>query len=79
MNTELLFWLGGFAVTIGGALITTVWAMLNGKIDGQKREIEQIRERIGDLYYKLEKARERTDDHRYEMTKMVYERTERHG
>lgn len=73
MKDNLLLWIGGFCVTSGGALIATVWAMLNAKIDGHRRETEILRERIADLYAKLEKARERSDDHRYEMAKMVYE------
>lgn len=77
MNTEVLVWVGGFAVTSGGALIGTVWAMLNAKIDERKRENEQIRERIADLYRKLEVQRERVDDHRLELTTKLYERTEK--
>lgn len=75
MSTEVLFWLAGFCVTSGGALIATVWAMLNSKIDGHKREIEQLRERIADLYRKLELQRERTDAHHLDITKALYERT----
>lgn len=74
MSGDLLVWIGGFCVTSGGALIATVWAMLNSKIDGQKRECELLRERIADLYAKLEKARERSDEHRFEMLKSFYER-----
>lgn len=72
MSTDLLIWIGGFAVTSGGALIGTVWAMLNAKIDSHRKETEILRERIADLYAKLEKARERSDDHRYEIVKLVY-------
>lgn len=75
MSNELLFWIAGFCVTSGGALIATVWAMLNSKIDSQKREIEQVRERIADLYRKLELQRERTDGNHLEITKAMYERT----
>lgn len=75
MNQTLLIWIAGFVVTSGGALIATVWAMLNAKIDGQKRDNEQVRERIADLYRKLEIHRERTDDHRLELTRQIYERT----
>jgi len=50
MTGDLAMWIIGFAITSGGALIGTVWAMLNAKIDTQKREIDQVRERIADLY-----------------------------
>lgn len=76
MSGELLVWIGGFCVTSGGALIATVWAMLNAKIDEQRRECALLRERIADLYAKLEKARERSDEHRFEMLKYVYDRDE---
>lgn len=79
MNTELLVWIGGFVVTSGGALIGTIWAMLNAKIAEQKRECALLRERIADLYQKLERNRERTDEHRFEMLKHVYERTGKNG
>jgi uncharacterized coiled-coil protein SlyX len=74
MSQELMLWLGGFCVTSGGALIATIWAMLNAKIAEQKRECSLLRERIADLYAKLEKARERSDEHRFEMLKYVYEK-----
>lgn len=77
MNGELVVWIGGFCVTSGGALIATVWAMLNAKIDSQKRECELLRERIADLYAKLEKARERSDEHRFEMLKNLYTEVKR--
>ena len=79
MKDSLLIWIAGFCVTSGGALIATVWTMLNSKIDGQKRETEQVRERIADLYQKLEKQRERTDEHRLDITKALYERTCKNG
>lgn len=75
MNESLLMWIAGFCVTSGAALIGTVWAMLNNKIDAQNKSIEHIRERIADLYQKLEKQRERTDEHRLDITKSLYERT----
>jgi uncharacterized coiled-coil protein SlyX len=78
MSNEVLMWIAGFCVTSGGALIATVWAMLNSKIDGQKREIDQVRERIADLYQKLEQQRQRTDGHHLDITKALYERTCRH-
>ena len=73
MNPELIIWIGGFCVTSGGALIATIWAMLNAKIAEQKRECSLLRERIAVLYQKLERNRERTDEHRFEMLKYVYE------
>lgn len=78
MTQELAMWIVGFCVTSGGALIATVWAMLNSKIDGQKRDIDQVRERIADLYRKQELARERSDLHHLEITKALYERTCHH-
>ena len=64
-----------YAVGITGSLIGVVWAMLNSKIDQQNKNIEQVRERIADLYQKLEKQRERTDEHRLVITKELFERT----
>ena len=79
MKDSLLLWIAGFCVTSGAALIGTVWAMLNAKIDGQNKNLEQVRERIADLYRKLEIHRERTDEHRLDITKALYERTSKNG
>jgi hypothetical protein len=78
MSGELAIWIVGFAITSGGALIGTVWAMLNAKIDGQNKSVEQIRDRIADLYRKLELQRERSDAHHLEITKALYDRTCNH-
>lgn len=78
MTGELAIWIIGFAITSGGALIGTVWAMLNAKIDSQSKASEQIRERIADLYRKLELQRERSDAHHLEITKSLYDRTCHH-
>lgn len=82
MSNELLIWIGGFAITFGGALVATVWAMLNAKIDRIDKEAERaresLRERIADLYQKQEGARERSDHHHLEIFKALYERTCRH-
>ena len=75
MNGELAIWIVGFAITSGGALVGTVWAMLNAKIDSQNKSIEQIRERIADLYRKLELQRERSDAHHLNITEKLYDRT----
>jgi apolipoprotein N-acyltransferase len=71
MITEALPYLVGLV----GSLVGVVWAMLNSKIDQQNKNLEQARERIADLYQKLEKQRERTDEHRLTITKELFERT----
>lgn len=78
MTPDLAMWIVGFAITSGGALIGTVWAMLNAKIDGQNKSIEQMRERIADLYRKLELQRERSDAHHLSITEKLYDRTCHH-
>ena len=50
-----------YAVGVIGSLIGVVWAMLNGKIESQTKELAVLRERIADLYKKVETTRERGD------------------
>jgi hypothetical protein len=78
MTGDLAIWIVGFAVTSGGALVGTVWAMLNARIDGQNKSIEQMRERIADLYRKIELQRERSDAHHLSITEKLYARTCHH-
>ena len=83
MTPEVLIAIGGFAITSGGALIATVWAMLNAKIERIEKESdktrEQFRERIADLYAKQESQRERGDHQHLDVFKALYERTCQHG
>lgn len=77
ISSEVILALGGFAVTLCGALIATVWAMLNERIKSAEKEASRVRERIADLYVKLELARERADNHRLELTELIFRRTEK--
>ena len=61
---------------VGGGMVGVVWKMLNDRLDSNKEDVAQIRERIADLYQKLEAQRQRTDGHHLEITKALYERTQ---